>query len=89
MLKNRKTGNRNRQQNLKTKVFQYKNRKTDLKKWPKPKIPTSPSSGNMKRIIPDDKHNSSFERDREKAKADALAYGVKVAVKKRNATGHR
>ena len=89
MLKNRKTGNRNRQQNLKTEVFQYKNRKTDLKKWPKRKIPTSPSSSNMKRIIPDNRHHSSFERDRKKAKADALAYGVKVAVKKRNATGHR
>ena len=43
----------------------------------------------MKRIIHDNRHNSSFEKDREKAKADALAYGVKVAAKKRNATGHR
>ena len=85
-LKNRKTGNRNGQRNLKIEVFQYKNRKIELKK---PKIPTSPSSSNMKRIIPDNRHHSSFERDRKKAKADALAYGVKVAVKKRNATGHR
>ena len=38
----------------------------------------------MKRIIPDNRHNSSFEKDREKAKADALAYEVKEAAKKRN-----
>ena len=37
----------------------------------------------MKRIILD---NSSFEKDREKTKADTLAYGVKAATKKRNAT---
>ena len=42
----------------------------------------------MKRIIPDNRHNSSFEKDREKAKADTLAYGVKVAAKNRNGTGH-
>ena len=83
MLKNRKTVNRNRQRNLKTEVFQYKKRKTDLKNGQNRK------SQGMKRIIPDNKHNSSFEKDREKAKADALAYGVKVAAKKRNATGHR
>ena len=83
MLKNRKTGNRNDQQNLKTEVFQFKNRKTDLKNGQNRK------SQGLKRIIPDNRHNSSFEKDREKAKADALAYGVKVAAKKRNATGHR
>ena len=43
----------------------------------------------MKRIILDKRDNSSFEKDREKAKADALAQGVKEAAKKRNATGHR
>ena len=43
----------------------------------------------MKRIIPDNRHNSSFEKDREEAKAHTLAYGVKVAAKKRNGTGHR
>ena len=43
----------------------------------------------MKGVIPDNSHNSSFEKGREKAKADTLAYGVKVAPKKRNATGHR
>ena len=42
----------------------------------------------MKRIIPDNRHNSSFEKDRKKAKADTLAYGVKVAAKNRNGTGH-
>ena len=83
MLKNRKTVNRNRQRNLKTEVFQYKKRKTDLKNGQNRK------SQGMKRIIPDNKHNSSFEKDREEAKADTLAYGVKVAAKKRNATGHR
>ena len=83
MLKNRKTGNRNDQQNLKTEVFQLKNRKTDLKNGQNRK------SQGLKRIIPDNRHNSSFENDREEAKADALAYGVKVAAKKRNATGHR
>ena len=41
----------------------------------------------MKRIITDNRQISSFEKDREKAKADTLAYGVKVAAKKRNATG--
>ena len=40
----------------------------------------------MKRIITDNRQISSFEKDREKAK-DTLAYGVKVAAKKRNATG--
>ena len=83
MLKYRKTENRNGQQNLKTEVFQYKNRKTD------PKNGQNRKSQGLKRIIPDNRHNSSFEKDREKAKADALAYGVKVAAKKRNATGHR
>ena len=83
MLKNRKTVNRNRQQNLKTEVFQYKKRKTDLKNGQNRKY------RGMKRTIPDNKHNSSFEKDREEAKADTLAYGVKVAAKKRNATGHR
>ena len=43
----------------------------------------------MKGVIPDNRLNSSFEKGREKAKADTLAYGVKVAPKKRNATGHR
>ena len=43
----------------------------------------------MKGIISHNRHNSSFEKDREKAKADALAYGVKVAPEKRNATSHR
>ena len=69
--------------NRKTEVFQYKKRKTDLKNGQNRK------SQGMKRIIPDNKHNSSFEKDREEAKADTLAYGVKVAAKKRNATGHR
>ena len=69
--------------NRKTEVFQYKKRKTDLKNGQNRK------SRGMKRIIPDNKHNSSFEKDREEAKADTLAYGVKVAAKKRNATGHR
>ena len=32
----------------------------------------------MKRIIHDNRQNSSFEKDREKAKADTQAYGVKV-----------
>ena len=41
----------------------------------------------MKRIIPDNRHNSSFEKGRKKAKADTLEYGVKVAAKTRNATG--
>ena len=67
MLKNRKTVNRNRQRNLKTEVFQYKKRKTDLKNGQNRK------SQGMKRIIPDNKHNSSFEKDREEAKADTLA----------------
>ena len=83
VLKNRKTGNRNGQQNLKTEVFQFKTRKTDLKNGQNRK------SQGLKRIIPDNRHNSSFENDREEAKADTLAYGVKVAAKKRNATGHR
>ena len=53
-------------------------------------MPTPSSSSNiflkgMKRIIPDNRYNSSFEKDREKVKADTLAYGVKVA----KATGHR
>ena len=43
----------------------------------------------MKRIIPDNRHNSSFEKGRKNAKADTLEYGVKVAAKNRNATGHR
>ena len=42
----------------------------------------------MKRIIPDNRHNSSFEKGRKKAKADTLD-GVKEAAKNRNATGHR
>ena len=83
VLKNRKTGNRNDQQNLKTEVFQLKNRKTDLKNG------QSRKSQGLKRIIPDNRHNSQFENDREEAEAHTLAYGVKVAVKKRNATGHR
>ena len=83
MLKYRKTENRNGQQNLKTEVFQYKNRKTDLKNGQNRK------SQGLKRIIPDNRHNSSFEKDREEAKAHTLVYRVKVAAKKRNATGHR
>ena len=43
----------------------------------------------MKGIIPDNRHNSSFEKDLEKAKADTQEYGVKVAAKKRNAAGQR
>ena len=42
----------------------------------------------MKRITPDNRHNSSFEKDRKIVKADTLAYGVKVAAKNRNGTGH-
>ena len=41
MLKKGKTGNHNGQQNRKTDVFHCKNRP---RKWPKPKIPTTPSS---------------------------------------------
>ena len=43
----------------------------------------------MKGIISHNRHNSSFEKDLEKAKVDTQEYGVKVAAKKRNATGHR
>ena len=43
----------------------------------------------MKGIISHNRHNSSFEKDLEKAKADTQEYGVKGAAKKRNAAGHR
>ena len=84
MLKNRKIGNRNGQQNLKTEVFQYKNRKTELKNLKSQR--RHPRKGWKGSFLITD--NSSFEKDREKAKADALAYRVKVAAKKGNATGH-
>ena len=42
MLKKGKTGNHNGQKNRKPNFFAAKTEKTDLKKWPKPKIPTPP-----------------------------------------------